>query len=60
MGEIVGKEKRTVGHERRKNDQRKHVVKAREEESPTELDSKPTPFKKMMGMKGKVFVRDTK
>ena len=59
VGEMVGKEKRTAGHVRRKDDQRKHVVKVREEESPTELDDKPTPFKKVMGMKGKVFVKDT-
>ena len=57
---MVGKEKRIVGHVRRKDDRRKHVVKAREEESPTELDDEPTPFKKVMGMKGKVFVKDTK
>ena len=60
VGETVGKEKRTVGHVRRKDDWRKHVVKAREEESPTESDDEPTPFKKVMGMKGKVFVKDTK
>ena len=59
VGEMVGKEKRIVGHVRRKDDRRKHVVKAREEESPTELDDEPTPFKKVMGMKGKVFVKDT-
>ena len=59
VGETVGKEKRTAGHVRRKDDQRKHVVKVREEESPTELDDEPTPFKKVMGMKGKVFVKDT-
>ena len=28
----------SVGHARRKDDWRKHVVKAREEESPTESD----------------------
>ena len=60
VGETVGKEKRTAGHVRRKDDRRKHVVKVREEESPTELDDEPTPFKKVMGMKGKVFVKDTK
>ena len=59
VGETVGKEKRTTGHARRKDDQRKHVVKAREEESPTELDDKLTPFKIVMGMKEKVFVKDT-
>ena len=60
VGETVGKENRTASHARRKDDQRKHVVKAREEESPTESDNEPTPFKKVMGMKGKVFVKNTK
>ena len=59
VGETVGKEKRAAGHARRKDDWRKHVVKAREE-SPTESDDEPTQFKKVMGMKGKVFVKDTK
>ena len=59
VGETVGKEKRTAGHERRNDDWRKHVVKVRDEESPTESDDELTPFKKVMGMKGKVFVKYT-
>ena len=59
VGETVGKEKRTAGHERRNDDRREHVVKVRDEESPTESDDELTPFKKVMGMKGKVFVKYT-
>ena len=55
VGETVGKVK-TTGHAKKNGDWRKHVVKPREEESPTESDDEPTPLKKV---KGKMFVKDT-
>ena len=59
VGETVGKEKKTAGHVKKKGDWKKHVVKVREEESPTELDDESAQFMKVMGVKGKSFVRDT-
>lgn len=46
----------TVGQVKKKGDWTKQVAKLREE-SLTELDDELTPFKKVMGEKGKVSVK---
>ena len=53
VGETVSKVKKTVGHGKKRGNWRKQVVKPREED-------KPTPCKEVMGVKGKMFVKDTK
>ena len=56
MGEPACQVKKTVGQVEKKGDQMKQATKPREE-SLTELDDELTPFKKVMGEKGKVSVK---